>query len=328
MSDHSIHEKSFADSLQDHLEDWRADVDGTRSKWWNHWPDGIYPAYRTLAQEMIQTDAVKFHKHIAHLRSSQAFAFNLFLPFREGNRSTLSTRVSKLLGVPISIEEVRFEWVPPGAILGEIRGDRPSPREPATAVDVVLWCRLKDGNRAVVLLEVKLSETDFTHCNGRTSPANSRPDVCASARLFFKDQRACYLRRPAHMLRDRRYWEIFTTSHGSVPAAFPGSDLSGACPFAYGMQQPMRNLAIAKGLEQEGIVKQAWFALCTHDDNPHIAGHWKEWRLLLNGSDTAYSLPASAIVRSGEAEGLVEWAAWMRQRYRLPLPRQSLIHSG
>ena len=216
VSNHSIHGKLFADSLQDHLEDWRDDVDGSRVKWWNHWVDGIHSEYRTLAQEMVQTDAVKLHQHIAHLRSSQAFAFNLFLPFREGSRSKLSSRLSDLLGVPVSIEEVRFEWVPPGEILGEIRGDRPSPREPATAVDVVLWCRVEDGAKAIVLFEVKLSEPNFTYCNGRTSTANDRTDVCESARVFFEDPRACYLRRPSRSWRDRRYWKIFAESYGSV----------------------------------------------------------------------------------------------------------------
>ena len=48
----------------------------------------------------------------------------------------------------------------------------------------------------MVLLEVKLSEPDFTHCNGRTSPANQRRDVCESASLFFENPKACYLRRP------------------------------------------------------------------------------------------------------------------------------------
>lgn len=318
MANHNNRRKSFAASLQEHIENWRSDVDGSRSRMWDHWTDGIYPEHRSLAQEMVKADSVKFHNYIAHLRSSQAFAFNLFLPFRGGSRSGLSDRVSELVDVPVSIEQVHFEWVPPGSILGEVDGDRPSDEEVATGADVVLWCRREDGSRAAVLLEVKLSETNFTHCNGRTSPANRRTDVCESARLFFEDPSACYLRRPIRKRRDRRYWEIFTASHGSVGAAFPGADLSGPCPFAYDMQQPMRNLAIARGLEQEGVVEQSWFVLCSHDLNPNISEHWEAWGRLLPDSDTSYSLLASEIVRVGEAEGASDWAAWMRRRYMLP----------
>ena len=310
---------TFAVSLQEHLEDWRREVDGSPERMWQLWTDGIYPEYREIAQEVVSTDSVKLHQYAAHLRSSQAFAFNLFLPFRKGNRERLSERVSEAIGTGFSIDEVGFEWVPPGALLGEIGGDRPVGNEPATAVDVILWGRLPDEQRAVVLLEVKLSETDFTHCGGRTSPGNDKKHVCASAARFFENPNDCYLRRPQRRQRDRRYWEIFTASHGSVLAAFPGAETEGECPFAYNMQQPMRNLAIARGLEQDQDidVEKAWFGLCAHDENADVAEHWEEWQSLLPERALAPSIPASEIVRAGEAEGLQEWAAWMRTRYQL-----------
>ena len=41
---------SFAESLQAHLKEWRAGVDGSRDRTWPVWTDGIYPAYRELAE--------------------------------------------------------------------------------------------------------------------------------------------------------------------------------------------------------------------------------------------------------------------------------------
>ena len=310
---------SFANSLQVHLEEWRLGVDGSRDRMWRHWVEGIHPAYRPLAEEVVRSDSVGLHKYAAHLRSSQTFALNLFLPFREGSRSGLSDLVSEMVSTELSIDGVSFEWVPPGALLGEIDGERPVSNEPATAVDVVLWSRLTDGRRAAVLLEVKLSEPDFTHCNGRTSRGNRRRDVCESASLFFEDPRACYLRRPLRKRRDRRYWDIFTLEHGSVRGAFPDADLLGPCPFSESMQQPMRNLAIARGLEQDGdsAVEKAWFALCVHEGNTDVAEHWEGWKGLLPHPSMAPVLPASDVVGAGEDEGLIDWAAWMRGRYRL-----------
>ena len=310
---------SFASSLQSHLEEWRHGVDGSRNRMWDHWTQGIYPAYRQLAEEVVRTESVRLHRYAAHLRSSQVFALNLFLPFRKGSLAGLSSRLSEIVGTRLSIEDVRFEWVPPGPLLGEIDGDQPVGDEPATAVDVVLRCRLAHDRRAVVLLEVKLSESEFTHCNGRTSPANHRRDVCESAGLFFEDPTACYLRRPLRKRRDRRYWEIFANEHGSVRAAFPGADLEGSCPFSESMQQPMRNLAIARGLVQDSgyAVEKAWFALCAHDGNPEAAQHWENWKRLLPDPSMAPVLSASDVVRVGEDEGLVYWATWMRVRYRL-----------
>ncbi len=293
---------------------WRAQVDGSGSRYWDHWTDGIFSAYRGLAAAAIRADHVRLHRQAAHLRSSQAFALNLFLPFREGPRALLSEAVSDLVGSRLRIDRVQFEWVPPGRLLGEIAGDRPVGDEPATASDVVLWGRMQFQRRVAVLLEVKLSEREFTACGGRTSWGNRRKDVCRSARLFMHDPNACYLRRPVYQRRDRRYWEIFAGSFESVHKAFPNADLDGPCPFAYDMQQPTRNLAIARGLEQDGTVRQAWFALCAHDANPNIARQWAEWRRLLPEPSHAPVFSASEVVRIGEAEGLTSWATYMRRR--------------
>ena len=149
------------------------------------------------------------------------------------------------------------------------------------------------GARVALLLEVKLGEEGFTTCNGRDSRSNRRPDVCASAAKFLGNPADCYPRRPARQRRDRRYWEIFARSHGSVRAAFPGADEAGPCPFAGHQQQPMRNLALAHALVQEGLVDRAWFGLCPHDQNPDVAREWARWRSLVARQRDRAAGPAS-----------------------------------
>ena len=127
-------------------------VDGSTEREWGNWTGGIFPDYQRLAEEVAVVDGVRLHQYAAHLRSSQAFAFNLFLPFRREHSEELSERVSETIGARFSIDDVRFEWIPPGALLGEIEGERPVGNEPATAVDVVLWGRLTNAGRAAVLL--------------------------------------------------------------------------------------------------------------------------------------------------------------------------------
>ena len=307
---------AFANALRQHMKGW-AGFAGDAFPMWANWTDGIYGDYRALAGKMAKADSVALHRYAGHLLSSQVFAFNLFLPFREGNRDGLSQRVSSLIRDELTIDRVAFEWVPPGHVLCEIDGERPGPEEPATAVDVALWGWLPNGRRAVVLVEVKLSENGFTQCNGRTSAGNRRKDVCRSARLFFEEPQDCYLRRPIRKERDRRYWEIFTRSRGSLQNAFPNADLDGECPFAYNMQQPMRNLAIAGGLELQDTVQKAWYILCAHDPNPDIAHHWQAWQRLLGEATPAPFLPASEVIAAGEQDGLADWAEYMRERYQL-----------
>ena len=303
-------------ALRRHMEAWPGFA-GARPLMWDNWQDGIYQDYRNLARETVKADSVGLHAYAAHILSSQAFAFNLFLPFREGKREGLPRRVSSLVGDELTIDRVVFEWVPPGHLLGEIDGERPTPGEPATAVDVVLWGRLPDDHRVAVLVEVKLTEAEFSHCNGRTSPNNQRKDVCQSAQLFFDNPQDCYLRRPDGKERDRRYWEIFARSRGSLQNVFPNVGLGGECPFAYDMQQPMRNLAIAQGLEQEDMVEKAWYILCAHDHNRDIAGHWHAWQQLLGNPTPTLFLPASEVINAGEEDGLADWGKYMHTRYRL-----------
>lgn len=315
----------FQDRLQKHLERWGRSTGHPIVPKWVYWKHGIYKDHRKLADAMVRNGSVKPHDQIHHLRSSQVFAFNLFLPFQKGTRMELSKRMSALVGVQLTIDDVRLEWAPPLELLGEPGGVG------ATAADVALWGRLENGGRAVVLVEVKLSEKGFSPCKGRTSDRNDRPEVCASAKRFLNEPSACYLIRSARARRTghyRRYWEIFAECDDGIRNAFPNVDLSGPCPFAYDMQQPMRNLAIARGLEQKGTVEKAWFVLCAHDDNPDIAAHWGKWQKLLPDPALAPFLPASEVVRIGEAEGLTEWAAYMRDRYLLKEAHEGTTASG
>lgn len=307
---------AFAKELRQHMEGWSG-YKHPDPPYWLHWTDGVYQPYRISAREMVKADSVSLHKYARHLLSSQVFAFNLFLPFREGNRQHLDDAIGEFIEEDIRIDRVAFEWVPPGHLLCEIDGEWPTSEEPATAVDIVLWCRLNNGRRGVVLLEVKLTEDRFTHCNGRTSKGNRRQDVCQSARLFFDNPGNCYLTRPYRKSRDRKYWEIFAYNYGGMRQAFPHADLSGECPFAYDMQQPMRNLAIARALEQEDVVQSAWYGLCAHDQNPDVSRHWTKWRHLLGNATPAPMIAASTVVKAGEEAGLADWASYMRSRYRL-----------
>lgn len=303
----------FARALLTSMRAWRARQagrPGLAPPMWPAWTDGIWPGLQGLAAHVLEEDAVRPHSHLAALNSSMAFAFNLFLPFRAG--ADLGPALAPVVG-PLVVDEVRFEWIPPGDVLGEIDGDVPRDDEPATGVDVMVRGRRGDA-RVVVLVEVKLSEGGFTPCGGRTSPANRRPDLCAGG--FLADPHACYLTRPFRKRRDRRYWAIFEAAHGSVTAAFPGAG-PGPCPFAGDAQQPMRLHALALGLVQAGLADEAWVVLVHHDDNPDVPPKWDAWQGLLPAGARVARIPASTVIAAGGAHGLDRWASWMFDRYRL-----------
>ena len=144
--------------------------------------------------------------------------------------------------------------------------------------------------------------------------------MCASPRLSF-----LRIRRPA-IFRDHggnAGTGVIGTYSLEATAAFrpPFQTLTWLDPARspIACSSRLRNFAIAKGLEQapDFAVENAWFRLCSHDDNPEVAEHWKKWRRLLPDPAMAPSLPASEVVNAGEAAGFLDWATWMRDRYRL-----------
>ena len=68
---------------------WRRGYDGASYPIFPSWPDGIHPDYREAARAAVAEDEVKLHGYAAAVTSSQAFALNLFIPWRTGARAAL-----------------------------------------------------------------------------------------------------------------------------------------------------------------------------------------------------------------------------------------------
>lgn len=284
------------------------------------WTAGLHPALREHAAQIVAEDAIRLHDYIRALNSSMAFGFNLFLPFRLGDPAPLAALLGQRLNRQLQPDRVIFEYGGPTHVLAEVAGQEPAENEPFTACDVAVFVKDETGCRGVVLIEVKLTEGEFSHCNGATSRGNRRKDVCGSADTFFADPTACYLRHPYRAKRDRRYWQIFERKFGSVREAFPGTDLGGPCPFRGDGQQPMRNHALALGLVQEGVADFVAFGLVHHDDNPDVVPAWDEYTSTVADPSMLFRLPASAVCDSADRAMAVDPAvgSWLRERYFLP----------
>ena len=283
------------------------------------WKDGLHPALHEKAPRIIAEDHVRLHDYIKALNSSMAFGFNLFVPYRLGDPEPLAVLLGRRLDRQLQVDHVIFEYAGPTHVLAEVAGEAPEDDEPFTASDVAVFVRDEEGRRGVVLIEVKLTEGEFSRCNGATSRGNHRKDVCTSAETFFANPSTCYLRHPYRAKRDRRYWTIFEREYGSVREAFPGADLDGPCPFRGDGQQPMRNHALARGLVQAGEVDFAALGLVHHDDNPDVVPAWDDYVALVADSAMLFRMPASTI---SDAAGLAldaepEVGPWLRDRYFL-----------
>ena len=289
------------------------------SPMFDDWTEGIHEWVRRQTADHVEERGVRLHSHVAAVNSSMAFAFNLFMPFREHGAAALEATLAGALGLRLRVVGMEFEFHGPTGVLAECAGPRPTHREKFTASDVGIHVEDAGGRRGAILVEVKLSEGEYSHCNGATSDHNMRKDVCAAAETFFRKPSDCYLTRPRHAARERRYWEILETEFGSVRAAVPGYS-GNRCPFEGDHQQLMRNHALALGLVQADEVAFAAFGLVHHPSNHDVVEHWGNYWRIVSDASLLFRLPASDLVdaAAGQDAGWSAWARYMRERYMLP----------
>ncbi len=241
------------------------------------------------------------HRYLAHVRSSQAFALNLFAPLTEEARCAALAH----LGLPaISADPAVFEYTDPDDRLGEATKARPH----QTQVDVVLRGHDSEGNRLTALIEVKLTEIDFSWCSGYEAKANDRRDVCHSAGPFGSNPQGCFQLRNRDLGQSRQYDEHIDLDGLK---ALDGAGDSGGCVIRHGLNQPMRNVALANVLAEGG--ERVVYALCAPAAHPTIWRRWGEAQAVFGKGNAVGlgSLPAEVLLLlhpDGDA---------LRKRYQL-----------
>ena len=221
----------------------------------------LLPAARPVLRDLAARGLA--HRWVLHVRSSQAFALNLFAPLGQAGLR----RVLGYLGHQVlRADPPEFEYSDVSDRLGE--SSQRSRHQ--TQVDVVLRGTGASGERVVALVEVKFTEIDFSACSAYGNPANPARDVCQSPGLFGSEPDRCF-QLANHGYGRRRYADYLT----GVPVNMPGGSRSdGGCLVRRGLSQPMRNLALAHLLLAEAEADRVVYALCAPD------GHTTIWRRL------------------------------------------------
>jgi len=106
------------------------------------WLNILEPKRQLVREYLDQNQAVELHRYFHHLNSSQAFAFNLFIPFFEGGDDAAQMLLSAL-GQESGLISWEAESVPDAAEQTNLDAE---------------WCTA-DGQRTIC--EVKLSEREF-----------------------------------------------------------------------------------------------------------------------------------------------------------------------
>jgi Restriction Endonuclease associating with ARP len=225
------------------------------------------------------------HRWVLHVRSSQAFALNLFaLLDQAGLRKVLGYLGRQVLRA----DPPDFEYSDDSGRLGESSlRDRHQ-----TQVDVVLRGTGASGERVVALIEVKFTETDFSGCSAYDKAANPARDVCRSPGLFGSEPDRCF-QLANHGYGRRRYADYLS----GVPVNMPsGSSSDGGCLVRRGLSQPMRNLALAHLMLAEAEADRVVYARCAPDGHPTIWRRLNEVRSAFPDTDRRIIRPLAASV--------------------------------
>jgi hypothetical protein len=269
----------------------RAEADGVTLGGGVFWPnatDGLEPA-AVLVHERLAAEGLAHHM-IGHVRSSQAFALNLFAPLDAAGR----VKVAANAGIDAAdVSEPRFEWSDPEDQLGERTQASPH----ATQVDVILDCITKQGTKTALFIEVKLSEHDFNGCSAWLAPKNDRLDVCNTTGPFGNDAAACFQLRN----HGREHRRLYDDALG--PLTVSASTDGRGCWFRFGGNQPMRNVALARTMIGNGEVDDAVVALCAPRAHRAIWRRWEEAKAHLAGVGIMLADLAAEAVASAHPPG-------------------------
>lgn len=232
-------------------------------------------AYRDLASRGL------LHRYIAHIRSSQQFALNLFGGLHGDALIALARRLEPAV---IAVSDLEFEYRDPSDLLGE--SSHASPH--ATQADIAMTTTLGNGRRHLILIEVKLTEDDFGHCTAYEDPNNDRTDGCHHHDSFESGPAACF-KLANHNRGGQRHYNLYV--------AATTSDRIAGCPFRRSNNQPMRNVALAQALVDAGDFDHATVALCAPDTHRAMWRRWDEFKQIATARNvTLTDLPASAVL--------------------------------
>ena len=243
------------------------------------------------------------HSHIAHIRSSQAFALNLLAPLTLDKWSQLARYHLADPGAEVR-RPPQFEYVDP--VDGLHEGTKASPH--TTQVDCLVEVYLTGERKHLMLIEVKLSEDNFSTCSAFTSPGNPRREICRQPLPFGGNRAGCF-QLCNHDREHRRTYDI-------ALGAMPTEPRRMGCWFRDGANQVMRNAALARARVQRDDAQSASVFLLAPDDHHAIWHQWQQHVELLDWVTgiTFGSIPASQVVALHEPDQ----ARALFTRYLLP----------
>jgi len=249
--------------------------------------DNFLPQIKYGLLQYIYENGVLLHEYLNHVRSSQAFAFNLlFFPLQkqEGLLKCLSQKIGKKL---ILIKNFELEHSPETNILGEWKSDKNRPEKYVTSVDAYIETVSDEGDFINFFFEVKFTENTFGECNGYDSDANigDLRTGCDYSEKLIDNYKLCYL-------NGAKLQRTYFNEEFNPKLSFKHDMFVSKCPFER-FHQCLRNHSLSYKMDHK-----TYFCLVYHDENMEIIEQWNLYKDLCKDTSTLLDIKASDIVKS------------------------------
>jgi hypothetical protein len=271
--------------------------------------DNLYPPIKHSFLQYAYDNSIPYHDYVDHVRSSQAFGFNLLYPLLQYEKDVILNKLTDISGERmVKLIDFKFEYSPDTNLLGERRGDM-SVGKYETSVDLLIIAEDSQYEKYAFLVEVKFTEVSFNPCGGFLSKGNTKEskEICANREMLFQDYAKCYLEGKLR----RKYFNYFDNN---LRLNFPGLKEKKVCPFQ--SNQCLRNHAFARALKSEKKLKASFFGLVYHNGNQEIVKAWDSYRDLLTSDlkKELFILKASELVSKSKSDN---YKRYFKERYKI-----------
>jgi hypothetical protein len=254
--------KSFRSRAEARQREYRAGVLKVGWYRYGHWLDTaattqgknfvVPEAFEQARARAATAKGVQEQRTFPNMLSSQAMCFNLFSPMARDTR--LATTVLRQFFPEVAeVLTISLEYTPSNTVFGDQSG------LVGVDCDLLVDAAWSDGSRAVITIEVKFVEKEFSACGFRKAGKRAKGTACPDDIPVAADHGVClYAAR-----KDYGYWRQTARLATLRPSALP----SAGCPFGGPEWQLWVNHTLAHAEADARGAHHAIFAVCAPTTN-------------------------------------------------------------
>jgi hypothetical protein len=264
-------------------------------------------AFERAKARTAKGKGVNEKRTFSNMLSSQAMCFNLFSPLA-GDLELAAKILKPFFPKLAKVWAIAFEHTPANSIFGDQTG------RGGVDCDLLVDAVWADGLSAVIAIETKFVEPEFSNCGFRKPGRSAKGQaICPDDVLVATDHRLCL-----YAAKGYRYWQqaarLATLGAGALPAA--------GCPFGGPEWQLWVNHTLAHAEADARGARHAVFAVCAPTKNTILLRDaiLDRFQTRLANPETFQFLPIDNLIEqirsvASERPSLRAWTDGLAARY-------------